>query len=103
MQRAVPASRAGYIARIDVRASASPSLALGGGRSRVEDRIDHGVGLTEVRGIGERVAAGEPLAIVHARSDGEAAQAAAALAAAVAIADSAVTPGAVLGRRIAGH
>ena len=103
VQRPVPASRAGYIARIDVRAVGLAVLALGGGRSRVEDRIDYSVGLTEVRGIGERVAAGEPLAIVHARSDGDAAQAAAALAAAVAIADSAVTPGAVLGRRIAGH
>jgi thymidine phosphorylase len=103
VQGVVAATRTGYVARIDVRAIGLAVLALGGGRSRVEDRIDYSVGVTEVRGIGERVEAGEPLAIAHARSDGEAAQAAAALAGAVAIADSAVTPGPVLGRRIAGH
>jgi thymidine phosphorylase len=103
VHRPVAASRSGYIARIDVRAVGLAVLALGGGRSRVEDQIDYSVGITQMRGIGERVAAGEPLAIVHARSDGEALQAAAALAGAVAIADSAVTPGPVLGRRIAGH
>jgi thymidine phosphorylase len=103
VQRPVAVTRSGYIARIDVRAIGLAVLSLGGGRSRVEDQIDYSVGITEMRGIGERVAAGEPLAIVHARSDGAAAQAAAALAGAVAIADGAVTPGPVLGRRIAGH
>jgi thymidine phosphorylase len=103
VQGAVPAPRGGYVARMDVRAVGLAILALGGGRSRVEDRIDYGVGFTEMLGIGDRVAAGEPLAIVHARSVDEAAQAAAALAGAVAIADSAVAPGPAVGRRIAGH
>ncbi|MGH6927554.1 MAG: thymidine phosphorylase, partial [Dongiaceae bacterium] len=80
IQHAVPAKSSGYVAGIDVRAVGVAVLALGGGRSRVEDRIDYGVGLTEVRGIGERVEAAEPLAVLHARSDSEAAQAAAALA-----------------------
>ena len=102
VQRPAAASRSGYIARIDVRAVGLAVLALGGGRSRVEDRIDYSVGLTAVRSIGERIEAGEPLAIVHARGDDEAARAAGAFADAVAIADSAVTPGPVLGRRIAG-
>ena len=103
IQRAVPAKSGGYVAGIDVRAVGVAVLALGGGRSRVEDRIDYSVGLTEMRGIGERVEAAEPLAVLHARSDGEAARAAAALAGAVVIADAAVAPGPAVGRRIAGH
>jgi thymidine phosphorylase len=103
VQRAVPAKRGGFIASIDVRAVGLAVLGLGGGRSRVEDRIDYGVGLTEMRGIGERVEAGQPLAVLHARSDAEAAQAAAALSGTVVIADAAVAPGPVMGRRIAGH
>jgi thymidine phosphorylase len=103
IQRAVPAERGGYVAGIDVRAIGLAVLALGGGRRRVEDRIDYGVGLTEMCGIGERVEGGQPLAVLHARGDAEAAQAAAAVTGAVAIADSAVRPGPVLGRRIAGR
>jgi thymidine phosphorylase len=103
IQRAVPAKSSGYVAGIDVRAVGLAVLALGGGRSRVEDRIDYSVGLTEMRGIGERVEAGEPLATIHARSDADAAPAAAALADAVVIAETAPAPGPAVGRRIAGH
>ena len=102
VQHAVPAPRAGYIAGIDVRAIGLAVLALGGGRSRVEDRIDYGVGLTEVRGIGERVEAGESLAVIHARSEAEAAPVVAALGGAIVIADATATPRPVLGPRIAG-
>jgi thymidine phosphorylase len=103
VRRAVSAQRDGYIADIDVRAVGLAVLTLGGGRSRVEDKIDYGVGLTEVRGIGERVGADEPLAVVHARTEAEAAQAGAALRGAVTIADAAGPPRSVLGLRIAGR
>jgi thymidine phosphorylase len=97
----VPAVRNGVVARIDLRAVGLAVLSLGGGRRRVEDAIDHAVGIVEMRGIGEAVEAGQPLAVLHARSEADAARAAAALADAVAIADSAVAPPAVPGPRIA--
>ena len=58
-------------------------VALGGGRQRPSDAIDHAVGLAEVKGIGEPVGAERPFAIVHARDQASAAAAAARLIAAV--------------------
>ena len=61
-----PAS-AGVIERVDVRAVGLAVVALGGGRVRESDPVDHSVGLTEVAAPGERVGPGErPLAVVHA-------------------------------------
>ncbi len=58
----------GVIARVDVKALRMAIVELGGGRRQASDTIDHAVGLTEVAGIGRQVARGEPLAIIHARS-----------------------------------
>jgi thymidine phosphorylase len=70
---AEPAS-AGVVARVDVRAVGLAVVALGGGRARETDPVDHAVGLTEVAAPGERVRPGErPLALVHAR-DADAAE-----------------------------
>ena len=44
-------------------------VALGGGRRRVDDRIDPSVGLSDLKSIGEPVVPGEPLAWVHAASE----------------------------------
>ena len=63
---------AGVIARIDARALGLAVVELGGGRRRVEDAIDPAVGLADVRGVGEAVDRDRPLAIVRARSVGEA-------------------------------
>jgi thymidine phosphorylase len=71
-----PAS-AGVVERVDVRAVGLAVVALGGGRARETDPVDHSVGLTEVAAPGERVGRGErPLAIVHA-ADADAAERAA--------------------------
>jgi thymidine phosphorylase len=68
-----PAS-AGVVSRVDVRDVGLAVVALGGGRVRESDPVDHSVGLTEVAAPGERVGPGErPLAIVHAR-DSDAAE-----------------------------
>jgi thymidine phosphorylase len=39
------------------------------GRARKEDKVDHAAGIVIVAPVGARVRAGEPLAIVHARSE----------------------------------
>jgi thymidine phosphorylase len=72
---AVKGSAAGHVAAIDGEALGLAVVALGGGRQKEGDRIDPAVGLTDVRNLGERVAAGDVLAVVHARND-DAAQAA---------------------------
>jgi thymidine phosphorylase len=73
---AEPAS-AGVVERVDVRSVGLAVVALGGGRTRETDPVDHAVGLTEVAAPGERVGPGErPLAVVHA-ADADAAERAA--------------------------
>jgi thymidine phosphorylase len=67
-QADVPAPRAGRVGRIDTRGIGLAIVRLGGGRTRPGDAIDHRVGLSELVGSGERVAAGQPLGRVHAAS-----------------------------------
>jgi thymidine phosphorylase len=83
------APRAGHVARIDVRRLGIGVVELGGGRRRVDAAIDHAVGLSEVAGIGAAIGPEYPLALIHARRPEDAARAAASLAAAFEIADTA--------------
>jgi thymidine phosphorylase len=87
VQRAVAAPRAGYVAALDVRRIGWAIVALGGGRARVEDRIDPSVGLSEVAGIGDEVGPDRPLAICHAASIAAAERCAAEIQASIVIAD----------------
>lgn len=74
--RAIHAERSGIVQKVAARGIGVAVVALGGGRTRPQDPIDHAVGLTQLAAIGETVDAARPLAIVHARSE-EAAEAAA--------------------------
>jgi thymidine phosphorylase len=68
--RAVEPLEPGVVRRIDVRAVGLAVVALGGGRARETDTVDHRVGFTDAAGLGERVGPGErPLAIVHAADE----------------------------------
>jgi len=88
VQPAEPAE-AGIVTRVDVRAVGLEVVALGGGRAREDDPVDHAVGLTEVAAPGERVAPGErPLALVHAADEAAAARAAESLRAAYTLGDA---------------
>jgi pyrimidine-nucleoside phosphorylase len=58
----------GYVAAIDALEVGLAGLELGAGRKRKEDAIDPAAGLVIEAPVGTRVRAGEPLAIVHARS-----------------------------------
>jgi thymidine phosphorylase len=70
----------GVVERVDARAVGLAVVALGGGRVRESDPVDHSVGLTDVAAPGERVGPGErPLAVVHAADEDAAARAAQAL------------------------
>ena len=65
----VPAEAEGIVASIDARALGLAVVALGGGRTRAEDPIDHSVGLTELAGLGDEVGRYKALALVHARDE----------------------------------
>jgi thymidine phosphorylase len=87
----------GTVARVDVRAVGVAVVALGGGRTRETDPVDHAVGLTEVAAPGEEVApGGRPLALVHAANEQAAEQAAASLRAAYTLGDAGPPPHPVL-------
>ncbi|WP_152044523.1 thymidine phosphorylase [Aureimonas psammosilenae] len=66
------AGEAGFLQAVETRELGLAVVALGGGRTRAEDAVDHAVGLTALRPLGSRVEAGEPLALVHARTKEEA-------------------------------
>jgi thymidine phosphorylase len=60
----------GTVSAVDVRAVGLAVVALGGGRTREDDPVDHSVGLTDVAAPGEEVApGGRPLAMVHAKDE----------------------------------
>ena len=71
-----------WVGAVETRSVGLAVLALGGGRTRADQLIDHAVGISEVARPGDRVGPGRPLALVHARSDADAAGAVAALRAA---------------------
>ena len=73
---------AGVVTGVDTRAVGMGVIAMGGGRRKPEDGIDHTVGYSEVRGLGDEVGPDRPLALVHARSEAQAEPGAAALRAA---------------------
>jgi thymidine phosphorylase len=75
----------GYIGTMDARAVGMAVVALGGGRTDPAQKVDHGVGLTEICQIGDKVSADQPLAVVYARDAAAAERAAASVRAAVGI------------------
>lgn len=64
----VRAATDGHVTAIETRQLGLAVIALGGGRTSPGQAVDHAVGLSEVKGIGERVDRGAPLALVHART-----------------------------------
>jgi pyrimidine-nucleoside phosphorylase len=69
VQLAVPSIGAGYVQSIDALEVGLAGLELGVGRKKKDDRVDHAAGIVIEAPVGARVKAGEPLAVVHARSD----------------------------------
>jgi len=79
--------RAGYVADLGAVRVGQAALHLGAGRQAKDDAIDHAVGVVCLRKRGDRVAEGEPLAEIHARTTEAAAEAARELTAAYELTD----------------
>jgi pyrimidine-nucleoside phosphorylase/thymidine phosphorylase len=62
---AVGAPASGRVEAIDTEALGLAAMALGAGRSRIEDRVDPGAGLEVWKKVGDPVEAGEPLVTLH--------------------------------------
>ena len=85
--RELTAARAGFVAELGAVRVGQAALHLGAGRQAKDDPIDHAVGVVCLCKRGDRVAAGEPLAEIHAGSEEAAAEAAHELEAAYVIAE----------------
>ncbi len=79
----------GVVGCMDTRAIGLAIVGLGGGRRQPGDHIDYAVGLSRVCQLGERVDGQQPLALVHARTEEQAAAAARILQQAVTVAETA--------------
>lgn len=64
--------KGGWIDQIDTRELGLAILELGGGRTRAEDGVDYGVGLSGFVELGQKVEPGDALCVVHANSEDEA-------------------------------
>lgn len=64
-QTTVVSTRAGFVADLDPFALAQIAMRLGAGRAVAADKIDPAVGLALHVGLGDPVAAGQPLCTVH--------------------------------------
>ncbi len=74
--RPVFASNEGSVTGTNARSIGLGVVALGGGRTRPQDAIDHSVGYSDLAAIGDMVDLENPIGMVHALNDDEAEQAA---------------------------
>ncbi len=64
----VEAPRGGFISQVNARSVGEAAVALGAGRAKKGDPIDHAVGFVIRKKVGERVRKGEPLFEIHANN-----------------------------------
>ena len=103
VQLPVPSPGAGWVSGMATRDIGLQVIDLGGGRHRSEDAIDTRVGFSAFVQVGQRVEAGQPLAVVHAASQADAERALQALPALVQLSPhppSPVPPDAIVLERV---
>ena len=94
------APRRGFVARVEPRAVGRAVIALGGGRTKIDDVVDPTVGFVITAKPGDWVEAGEPLATVFASDRAGIETGRAALRSAIAIADEADPPLPLVSHRV---
>lgn len=97
--REVKAREEGHLAAIDGEALGLAVVSLGGGRIIESDVVDPAVGLSNVMRLGDRVAKGQPVAVIHAARPDDADRIEAAVRGAMRI-GAAVAPPALVVERI---
>jgi pyrimidine-nucleoside phosphorylase len=71
----VEAPQNGYVAQIQARTVGEAAVALGAGRARKSDPIDHAVGFLIHRKVGDQLEMGQPLFTIHANDEEKLAEA----------------------------
>jgi len=67
----ITALQAGWIAGVHAREIGETVIALGGGRAKKTDSIDHSVGIVVHAKVGDHLNAGDPILTIHARNTAE--------------------------------
>ncbi|EKP0293850.1 MULTISPECIES: thymidine phosphorylase [Aeromonas] len=83
--RPVFAANSGFVTAMDTRELGLAVVAMGGGRRAAGDKLDYAVGLTDFIRLGRSVDADKPIAMIHAQTEEQYAQAASMVQAAVRI------------------
>jgi pyrimidine-nucleoside phosphorylase len=94
------APRRGFVARVEPKTVGRGIIALGGGRTRMEDAVDPTVGFVITAKPGDWVEAGEPLATIFARDRAGVEEGQGALRQAIVIADEAEPPIPLVSHRV---
>ena len=85
---ALAAPRAGFVQDVDAMGVALAALRLGAGRVKAADGVDHAVGFGDLVKVGERVAAGAALGVIHANDEAGLAAARAMMEKAIVVGDA---------------
>lgn len=88
----VKAPRSGFISQVHARSVGEAAVALGAGRAKKSDSIDHAVGFIIHKKVGDRVEKDEPLFEIHANDEAKLAEARAEVLAAHQFSDTSVPP-----------
>jgi pyrimidine-nucleoside phosphorylase len=99
----VSSAKAGYLAAMQCENIGTACVILGGGRERKEDSVDPAVGIVLHKKVGDRVAAGEPLATIHYNAEAQVARARQLIEASCVVADTAPSTKRPLIHRVIGH
>ncbi|HVC09250.1 MAG TPA: thymidine phosphorylase [Elusimicrobiota bacterium] len=67
--RVVAAPRAGFVTALDARKVGRAAVFLGAGRDYAEEALDYGAGMRLEKKVGDRVAAGETLAVLYSSDE----------------------------------
>jgi pyrimidine-nucleoside phosphorylase len=94
--------RSGYVTSMQCEQIGTACVILGGGRERKEDAVDPAVGIALHKKVGDRIAAGEPLATIHYNVEAKAERARQLVAASCEIAEAAPSTKRPLIHRIIG-
>lgn len=92
MVNAVTAAKTGRVLSMDARKVGLALVALKGGRTRADQKIDFAVGFTDFIKVGQPVSAETPLCIAHTRDDAQLEEATKLLREAIVIGDGDVHP-----------
>lgn len=88
----VNAPRSGYVSQVHARIVGEASVALGAGRAKKSDPIDHAVGFLIHKKVGDKVQEGEPLFEIHANDSRKLVEAREAVLSAYTFSDEFVSP-----------